>query len=101
VRLASCLLALLALPVAGDAARGAGHAIRVPEGFTVEVYARGLERPTALEWGPGGALFATQEGGSLVRLRPPTPLTVDPEGALLVADYGRGFVYRIQADGKR
>lgn len=31
----------------------------------------------------------------------PLALAVDPLGALLVADYGRGLVYRIQAEGKR
>jgi glucose/arabinose dehydrogenase len=70
VRLASCFLVLLTLAAAGDAARGAAEAIRVPAGFRVEVYARGLDRPTALAWGPGGALYATQEGGAVVRVKP-------------------------------
>jgi glucose/arabinose dehydrogenase len=61
---------LLTLALAGGSARGAGEAIRVPPGFRVEVYARGLDRPTALAWGPGGALYATQEGGSIVRVKP-------------------------------
>ncbi len=30
----------------------------------------------------------------------PLAVALDPQGALLVADYGRGFVYRIQAAGK-
>jgi glucose/arabinose dehydrogenase len=70
VRLASCLLVVAALAVAGDAARGGAEAIRVPPGFAADIYARGLDRPTALAWGPGGALYATQEGGSVVRVRP-------------------------------
>jgi glucose/arabinose dehydrogenase len=70
VRRSSCLLALLALVAAGAAARGAADAVRVPAGFRVEVYARGLERPTALAWGPGGSLYATQEGGTVVRVKP-------------------------------
>jgi glucose/arabinose dehydrogenase len=93
VRLASCLLALLALAVAGDAARGAGQAIRVPDGFDVEVYARGLQRPTALAWGPGGALFATQEGGSVVRVRPRRTIARGFRVPLGLAwDHGRLFV---------
>jgi glucose/arabinose dehydrogenase len=70
VRLASCLLGLVTLVLAGGAARGASEAIRVPPGFRVDVYARGLERPTALAWGPNGALYATQEGGQVVRVKP-------------------------------
>ena len=31
----------------------------------------------------------------------PIAVAVDPLGALLVADYGRGLIYRIQARGKR
>jgi glucose/arabinose dehydrogenase len=36
----------------------------------VDVYARGLERPTAMAFSPGGVLHATQEGGEVVRVRP-------------------------------
>jgi glucose/arabinose dehydrogenase len=43
--------------------------IRVPAGFRVEVYATGLEHPTAMAWGPRG-LYVTQDIGSLVRVRP-------------------------------
>jgi glucose/arabinose dehydrogenase len=41
-------------------------AIDVPNGFRAEVYASGLQRPTALAFGPDGLLYATQEGGEIV-----------------------------------
>ena len=40
-------------------------AVEARPGLVVDVYARGLRRPTALAWGPGG-LYATQEGGEVV-----------------------------------
>jgi glucose/arabinose dehydrogenase len=108
VRLASCLLVLAALVVAGDSARGAADAIRVPAGFAVDVYARGLERPTALAWGPGGALYATQEGGSVVRVKPRAPIATGFDSPLGLAwDGGRVFVsargtlWRIQGGRRR
>jgi glucose/arabinose dehydrogenase len=67
VKAASCLvLSLLAVGVGG--ASGAAEAIRVPPGFRVEVYVRGLERPTAMVFSPRGALYVAQEGGEVVRL---------------------------------
>jgi glucose/arabinose dehydrogenase len=67
VKVASCLVAWLL--VAGLAsASGATQAIRVPPGYRVEVYAGGLERPTALAFGPGNRLYATQETGQVVRV---------------------------------
>jgi glucose/arabinose dehydrogenase len=67
VKAASCLAA--SLLVAGLAsASGATQAIRVPPGYRVDVYARGLERPTALAFGPGNRLYATQESGEVVRV---------------------------------
>jgi glucose/arabinose dehydrogenase len=93
VRPASCLLVIVTLAVAGDAARGAGEAIRVPAGFRVDVYARGLDRPTALAWGPGGALYATQEGGSVVRVKPRRTIARGFRTPLGLAwDRGRLFV---------
>ena len=41
-------------------------ALTVPTGYTAELYASGLERPTALAFGPGGMLYATQENGEVV-----------------------------------
>jgi glucose/arabinose dehydrogenase len=108
VRRSSCLLALLALVAAGDAARGAADAVRVPAGFRVEVYARGLERPTALAWGPGGSLYATQEGGTVVRVKPrktiargfATPLGLAwDDGTLFVS--AQGALWRVRGGGRR
>jgi glucose/arabinose dehydrogenase len=108
VRRSSCLLALLAFVAAGDAARGSVAAVRVPAGFRVEVYARGLDRPTALAWGRGGRLYATQEGGAVVSVKPrrtvargfttPLGLTWDDRGALFVS--AQGALWRLQG-GKR
>ena len=44
--------------------------IRVPPGFRAEVYASGLERPTALAWGPSGRLYLAQETGEVVSVTP-------------------------------
>jgi glucose/arabinose dehydrogenase len=109
VRRSSCLLALLALLVAGDAARGAADAVRVPPGFRVDVYARGLEHPTALAWGPGGVLYATQEGGAVVRVKPrkviargfatPLGLAWGGDGALFVS--ARGTLWRVAGGSRR
>lgn len=93
MRLTSCLLVLAALVVAGDSARGSADAIRVPPGFAVDVYARGLQRPTALAWGPGGGLYATQEGGSVVRVKPRATIAQGFESPLGLAwSDGRLFV---------
>jgi glucose/arabinose dehydrogenase len=69
VKAASCLVVVLTL---GVSAGGAAPRVKVPSGFRVEVYARGLERPTALAFAPGGVLYLTQEGGEVVRLDPKT-----------------------------
>jgi glucose/arabinose dehydrogenase len=68
VKAASCLAAC-ALATGLTAASGATPAIKVPSGFRVEVFAAGLKRPTAMAFGPGGALYVTQEGGEVVRIR--------------------------------
>ena len=39
---------------------------QVPKGYTVERYASGLTRPTAMAFGPDGRLYVTQELGQLV-----------------------------------
>jgi glucose/arabinose dehydrogenase len=97
------LLVLVTLALAGGSARGAAEAVRVPDGFRVEVYARGLAAPTALAWGPGGALYATQEGGQVVRVRPRktiargfrTPLGLAWDGGRLFVS-ARGALWRIE-----
>jgi glucose/arabinose dehydrogenase len=70
VKAASCLVLLFALGV--SSAAGGTQAVRVPPGYVVDVYARGLERPTAMAFGPGGILYVTQESGEVV--------TVDESG---------------------
>ena len=40
--------------------------VRVPAGFRVSVLARGLTHPTAMAWGPRGALYVTEDVGRLV-----------------------------------
>jgi glucose/arabinose dehydrogenase len=47
-------------------------AIKVPSGFRAEVYARGLDHPTAMAFGPDGRLYVTQEVGTVVRVGPAT-----------------------------
>ena len=64
MKVASCLAALLALAV--SSAGGAVQAVKVPPGFRVETYVRGLHKPTAMAWGPRGVLYLTQEGGEVV-----------------------------------
>jgi glucose/arabinose dehydrogenase len=68
VKAASCLAAC-ALATGLAAASGATQPIKVPAGYRVEVYATGLNRPTAMAFGPGGALYLTQETGEVVRIR--------------------------------
>ncbi len=65
---------MTSLAALGAAARrlAAGPALRpapeldVPAGWQAEVYATGLERPTALAWGPDGLLYAAEERGRVV-----------------------------------
>jgi glucose/arabinose dehydrogenase len=70
----AAVLAALSLAAPGSVSPSAivqlprATAIHVPPGFRTEVYARGLEHPTAMAFGPGGRLFVTQEGGEVVRV---------------------------------
>jgi glucose/arabinose dehydrogenase len=61
---ATATVALLTTPAAG--AFRPAPALEVPGGYRAELYASGLERPTALASGPGGVLYVTQEGGEVV-----------------------------------
>jgi glucose/arabinose dehydrogenase len=70
VKVASCLVVVLALGV--SSARGAAQAVKVPADFRVATHVTGLDRPTAMAFGPGGALYLTQEGGEVVRVNPRT-----------------------------
>lgn len=109
MKAASCLVLVLAL---GVSAAGAATAVRVPPGFRVEVFVRGLERPTAMMFGPRGVLYVTQEGGEIVsvalRTRRPrvilrgfrTPLGLDwHRGALFVS--ARGALWRVERGERR
>jgi glucose/arabinose dehydrogenase len=108
VKAASCLVLLLALGV--SSAAGGTQAVRVPPGYVVDVYSRGLERPTAMAFGPRGVLYVTQETGEVVsldRTRRPrvilrgfrTPLGLTWfRGALFVS--AQGTLWRI-AGGER
>ncbi len=40
--------------------------IEVRDGFRAEVYARGVQAPTAIAFGPDGRLYVTQENGKIV-----------------------------------
>src|SRR5205809_6504800 len=47
----------------------AGHALYVPRGFTVNLFAEGLNGVRYLALGPGGAVYASlSSGGQIVRL---------------------------------
>lgn len=63
-------IALVVAPLTLAAAPAAPAAIEVPAGFTVSTFARALDRPTALAWGPDGRLYVSQEGGTVVSFAP-------------------------------
>jgi glucose/arabinose dehydrogenase len=76
--------------------------IRVLDGFRAEIYATGLERPTAMAYGPDGRLYVAEETGDVVAVRPnarrprtfasgfPTPLGLAWRGRMLfVSAQGR------------
>jgi glucose/arabinose dehydrogenase len=103
VKAASCLL----LCLVATGAAGAAPAIKVPSGYGVEVFASGLDRPTAMAIEPGGGLYLTQEGGDVVRVergwrRPkvvlrgfPTPLGLTwHRGAIVIS--AQGTLWRMQ-----
>ena len=108
MKAASCLVFILVLGVSGA---GAATAVKVPPGYRVEVFARGLERPTAMVFGPRGVLYVTQESGEVVSIRRNarprvilrgfrTPLGLDwYRGALFVS--AQGTLWRIERGERR
>jgi glucose/arabinose dehydrogenase len=48
------------------AALALAAAIHVPHGYRVHVYATGLQRPTALAFGPDRRLYVAEDGGTIV-----------------------------------
>jgi glucose/arabinose dehydrogenase len=112
VKVASCLALAFALAGVAGSAEPASQQVRVPPGYRVDVYASGLDRPTAMAWGPRRALYLTQEGGEVVRIDPRTrrPRTVlrgfrTPlgltwhRGALIVS--AQGTLWRISRGRRR
>lgn len=83
----------------------------MPPGFVAELYASGLERPTALAFGPDGLLYATQETGEVVVVgrgssKPrllargyETPLGLAWVGSTLYVS-AQGYVSRLSVRGK-
>jgi glucose/arabinose dehydrogenase len=86
--------------------------LQVPKGFVAEVYASGLQRPTALAFGPDGLLYATQEQGEIVAVgrgssKPrvlargfETPLGLAWVGSTLYVS-AQGYVSRLNVRGRR
>jgi glucose/arabinose dehydrogenase len=86
--------------------------LKVCCGLTAEVYATGLKRPTALAFGPGGLLYATQESGEVVAVgrgssKPrvlaggfATPLGLTWVGSTLYVS-AKGYVSRLVVNGRR
>ena len=69
MRLVPALAAILAAITSALGAQPAlrpAPGIQVPAAFRAETYATGLRQPTALAFGPGRLLFATQETGEVV-----------------------------------
>ncbi|MEZ5102243.1 MAG: PQQ-dependent sugar dehydrogenase [Thermoleophilia bacterium] len=60
------LLAIALVGLAAVVAPLAPAAAHVPDGFATSVFARAIDRPTAMAWGPDGRLYATLEGGAVV-----------------------------------
>ena len=95
----------------GAGAAGATQAIRVPPGYRVDVYASGLDRPTAMAFSPSGVLHLSQEGGEVVRVRRGsrrpqvvlhgfrTPLGLTWVGEHLVVS-ARGTLWRVSGGGR-
>jgi glucose/arabinose dehydrogenase len=110
-RLAAAFAAALVLVPSASGLRSAPP-LDVPAGFRAELYAAGLEKPTALAFGPGGLLYATQETGQVVAVgrgsvRPrvlargfKTPLGLAWEGRALYVST-QGSLHRLVVRGRR
>jgi glucose/arabinose dehydrogenase len=106
-RWAALALALVFAPAASSGP--AASNIRVPHGFRVETFARGLSQPTAMARGPDGRLYVTQTNGRIMALRPgraprlfargfSTPLGLTWRGhTLYVSEQGRVETLRLRA----
>jgi glucose/arabinose dehydrogenase len=87
-------------------------ALKLPAGFSAEIYATGLKRPTAFAFGPDGLLYATQETGEVVAVgrgpgKPrvlargfPTPLGLTWDGSNLFVS-AQGSLHRLVVRGRR
>ncbi|MDQ2983877.1 MAG: PQQ-dependent sugar dehydrogenase [Actinomycetota bacterium] len=85
--------------------------IKVPRGFKVDVWARGLSHPTAMAWGPDGRLYVTEVDGAIAAIGPsrrPEPFVRDLTVPLGLAWSDRllfvsqsGKVERMQLRGSR
>ena len=88
--------------------------IETREGFRAEVFATGLVHPTAMAYGPDGALYVTQDTGEVVIAAPAsgdpelfvdglrTPLGLVWLGrSLFVSEQGRLTRFRMSGDGVR
>src|SRR5687768_15301942 len=50
----------------------AAPGVGVPPAFRAELYATDLGQPTAMAFGPDGALYVAENGGRVLRVRPGT-----------------------------
>jgi glucose/arabinose dehydrogenase len=111
---AAAALALAATPTGAhqQADLRPAPALEVQAGFAAQLYATGLKRPTALAFGPGGLLYATQESGEVVAVgrgstRPRilargfrSPLGLAWQGRTLYVS-AQGSLHRLVVRGKR
>ena len=110
--LAAAAATVALLPGPAAVALRPAPALEVPGGYRAEVYASGLERPTALAFGPGAVLYVTQEGGEVVAVgrgsaRPRvvarafrTPLGLAWRGSTLFVA-AQGSLHRLDVRGKK
>jgi glucose/arabinose dehydrogenase len=89
----------------------AAAAIHVPATYGVSAYAHGLRTPTAFAWSPGGKLYATEERGNVVIVRPghapnvvargfDTPLGLTFVGRTMYVS-AKGTLWRVSGGSRR